>query len=588
MSQPIHLDLLSSSDEDVTDKDGGPSSNRAKRPKTNSQPNPTSLIIVDDPTPQKLKTSLSTPSFVPDTPLSDFQKSEVTIIKCTAGSSNPRSQSSNCDRNFSGVGGLICLESDNESEDALGKGNPLQNEITTACSDVEKYSQPSPRFTQPANQRNGKIMQMCEDNYSHPSFSEDDTHQISSFDNLYHDKNTGMEELTVQLGKSRAKGKAQKKMKDTDEIQRKKRNIKEEKLQLMEEKKLKKEQEKLQKAALKAEAAKLKKMEIEMHKWEKGKFAVKSIVAEIDTKVVELGLVGGHMLTRFADKDIRYRITSNPIERSIVWTMTVPEQISQFSSSIGTEIPYVLLVYEADELCKLALNESLFNHVSAVQSRYPSYTICYLTNRLMSYINKREHEKYKNPASTNDWRRPPVEEVFAKLTTHFEKVHSRHCVDEAELAEHVVGLTRSLANCQFRKKLTRLSVSANGAIVPKDCADRNLILKSPWLKALIAIPKVQPRFAIAIWKKYPTMKSLLSIYMDPLKPVHEKEFLLKDLTIEGLIGNEDRRLALNDLIMSFFISLCSDMIKGLKEMRGQIIVVLANCHRCLLTCILSS
>jgi len=39
------------------------------------------------------------------------------------------------------------------------------------------------------------------------------------------------------------------------------------------------------------------------------------------------------------------------------------------------------------------------------------------------------------------------------------------------------------------------------------------------LKALVAIPKVQPRFAIAIWKKYPTMKSLLSVYMDPTKSV---------------------------------------------------------------------
>jgi crossover junction endonuclease EME1 len=39
---------------------------------------------------------------------------------------------------------------------------------------------------------------------------------------------------------------------------------------------------------------------------------------------------------------------------------------------------------------------------------------------------------------------------MAKLTTHFSKVHSRQCMDEAELAEHVVGLTSSLASCQYR------------------------------------------------------------------------------------------------------------------------------------------
>lgn len=53
------------------------------------------------------------------------------------------------------------------------------------------------------------------------------------------------------------------------------------------------QQEKLQKAALKAEAAELKQLQKELQKWEKGKFAQKSVVAEIDAKVVEMGSVGG-------------------------------------------------------------------------------------------------------------------------------------------------------------------------------------------------------------------------------------------------------------------------------------------------------
>lgn len=53
------------------------------------------------------------------------------------------------------------------------------------------------------------------------------------------------------------------------------------------------QQDKLQKEALKAEAAELKKVQKEKKKWENGKFALKSIVAEIDAKVVELGSVGG-------------------------------------------------------------------------------------------------------------------------------------------------------------------------------------------------------------------------------------------------------------------------------------------------------
>lgn len=220
--------------------------------------------------------------------------------------------------------------------------------------------------------------------------------------------------------------------------------------------------------------------------------------------------------------------------------MTVPEHISQLFPQ-GIRIPYILLIYEADEFCNLVRNEIFLDNISRVQSQYPSYTICYLTNRLMAYIHKREKEQYKMPGSSNHWKRPPIEEVFAKLTTHYVSVHSRLCADEAEVAEHVVGLTCSLASCQFRKKLTRLSVSANGAIIPNDTVDRDLIKKSSWLKALVAIPKVQPRMALAISKKYPTMKSLLSVYMDPNRSVHEKEFLLKDLTTEGLVGG-DRRL----------------------------------------------
>ncbi|XP_071914209.1 uncharacterized protein [Coffea arabica] len=307
-----------------------------------------------------------------------------------------------------------------------------------------------------------------------------------------------------------------------------------------EEQKIYRQQQKLERAAQIAEAAALKKLAKEKQKWEKGKFAQKTIVAQIDSKIVEMGSIGGHLLTRFAEKGLSYRITSNAIERSIVWTIPVPEQLVQISSE-GMVVPYVLLIYGAEEFCNLVMGGTLMDQASRVQYHYPNHTICYLTNRLMAYINKREQDHYKNPSKYEGWKRPPIEEVLAKLATHFTRVHSRLCCDEAELAEHVVGLTHSLASCQYRKKPTPLSVNANGSLVPKDCADRNLIKKNTWLKALVAIPKVQPRFAIAIWKKYPTMKSLLTVYMDPSKSVHEKEFLLQDLTTEGLLG-DDRRL----------------------------------------------
>ncbi|CAA7015694.1 unnamed protein product [Microthlaspi erraticum] len=121
----------------------------------------------------------------------------------------------------------------------------------------------------------------------------------------------------------------------------------------------------------------------------------------------------------------------------------------------------------------------------------------------------------------------------------------RHCVDEAEVAEHVFGLTSSLAPCQTRKKSSWLSVKAAGVVPPSmDPVEKQLFKKRPWLKALVAIPKVQTRYAVGVWKTYPSMKSLLKaknlgvLVIKNWKQEHEKELLLKDLKLEGLMGDE--------------------------------------------------
>ncbi|KAG7641647.1 ERCC4 domain [Arabidopsis suecica] len=480
------------------------------------------LISDSDPTPQKQPPESSfTPIFVPETPLSD----DFSVVKCSFGS---RALASNREDKFSGKR-IISLDS--EFEDSPRPETSKKNESVLA-------GLREPRFgleaeTSEAYYKNTRIPETNLD---------DDTswmHEVSFRSSPTNDtievvSDQEKEDISVEkIGRK-------KKIRTTTlpvpgEALPKKRQSKEDKTSAMEEKKLRKEQERLEKAASKAEEAERKRLEKEKKKWEKGKLALKSIVAEIDTKVLE-GSIGGLLLSRFSEKGITIHVGPNPIERSIVWTMTIPEDIAPLFPQ-GPKIPYLLLVYDAEEFCNLVANGKFLEIISRVQDRYPSYTVCCLTNKIMSYVKKREKEEYKNPGN---WRRPPIDEVLAKLTTHYVKVHSRHCVDEAEVAEHIVGLTSSLASCQFRKKLTMLSVSANGALVSKDSVDKHLIKKSPWLKALVAIPKVQPRYALAVWKKYPSMKSLLKVYMDRNKSVHEKEFLLKDLKVEGLVGGDIR------------------------------------------------
>lgn len=597
MSQPVPVDIPSDSEEedrrtralqintiDLTTPPPFPHSKKKQRTDAFSNPrDPAVLIIDDDPTPDKhqlssMGSAISSSSFVaetpfssmasivkcsmrkcssgalateqrvvPDTPMSELMNSEVTTVKCNSGVSGCESTCSLLlNHGCPEINGLICLESDNESENTGAFGDRKHKNAFTAK--LMDKSESDSRFVQCSSSLcasssiilqkklsmdNVDKMQMPE-GCSYPRVSDED---ISLAYATNGDKTNNFETVDqLMAGQDNDEGYKKQKTKEM----KPNRISKEERYHLMEEKKRQKERERLLKAVSKAEAAELKKRQKEMQKWEKGKYALKSIVAEIDRKVVELGSVGGQMLTRFSEKGLSYRITSNPIERSIVWTMVAPEEISAISSK-QIEVPYLLIIYEAEEFCNEIVNESLLDHIQGVQRLYPYHTICYLTNRLLAYINKREQAQYKNPASSTGWRRPAIEEVLSKLATFFFKVHSRQCVDEAELAEHVVGLTCSLASCQFRKKLTRLSVNANGSIIPNDCIDKSLIKKNLWLKALIAIPKVQPRFAMAIWKKYPTMKSLLRVYMDPTKSVYEKEFLLMDLIMEGFFG-DDRRL----------------------------------------------
>ncbi|KAL8478866.1 hypothetical protein ACS0TY_030665 [Phlomoides rotata] len=600
MSHPIPVDILSDSDSDPGDNrrnnvienaidltTPSPLLQSKKKQRTEGFSNPsnsTVFIIDDDPTPCKDKSSSlghtpsTTPSFVvetpfsdasivkcsrgrssysglateqrvvPDTPMTELFKSEFSVTKCnTEVPSGEHAGSLITSHNPAEMKGWICVESDNESQNVGEIGSAKHKESLFAAKLTHESELDSRLFETSFSLGNSvqlqkkptqspvklHILEGC----SSPNVPEDD---MSETDENTDDNANKMDPVGQRLSQQENSGLYMKEKKKADKTMESKKISKEERLRLMEEKKRLKEQEKLLKAASRAEAAEMKKCKKEMQKWEKGKYALKSIVAEIDKKVVEQGSIGGHLLTRFAEKGLSYRITSNPVEGSIIWTMVVPEEISM-SVSERIEISYVLIVFEAEEFCNLITNESLMGHVQSVQMRYPHHTICYVTNRLMAYINKREQAQYKNPANYTGWKRPAIEEVLAKFATDFSKVHSRQCVDEAELAEHVVGLTCSLASCQFRKRLTRLSVNANGSVIPKDCTDKNLIKKNLWLKALVAIPKVQPRFAIAIWKKYPTMKSLLRVYMDPTKSVHEKEFLLKELTTEGLLG-DDRRV----------------------------------------------
>uniref|UniRef100_M8B8U5 ERCC4 domain-containing protein n=1 Tax=Aegilops tauschii TaxID=37682 RepID=M8B8U5_AEGTA len=331
-----------------------------------------------------------------------------------------------------------------------------------------------------------------------------------------------------------------------------KRLNKEEKDKMIEEKKRQREEKRLQKEANKIQQAEKKKSAKEKAEWGSGKRALEFIVAKIDSKVIETGSIGGALLTMFSEKNLNFQMESNPIRGSILWKM-----VSQSDQEPSLE-PYILFVLQAEEFCDLISSGKFFNHVLEARSHYPTFTICYVTHKLTKYIYDREQSQYNNSDSSNRWKRPPVEQVLSKLVTHYDRVHSKDCTNEVQTflyqTNSIILLHCDLdgpCSSQFvstnvalhpKKPLSWLSVNANGVTIPKGFVDKGQLKKNAWFMSLLAIPKVQPRFALAIWKKYSTMRSLLKVYMDPNKSNREKELLLQDLKCEDCLGEESRKV----------------------------------------------
>ncbi|TVU16360.1 hypothetical protein EJB05_39919 [Eragrostis curvula] len=447
-------------------------------------------------------------SIVPETPGTVVPETPGTVVPETPGFTSSRSgpppaahrsSSAGPAHKSSGDSSVISLDSDDDDDDHESD-EALYKELAESLSDTEDQNDGTTSYGQPLH-----ADLPCEE--STPP------------------------DTDVGTGKKHPRG-AKKQQNEEEKLNRQeaKRRKEEEKAKQAEERKQKQQEKK----AKKAELAEAKKKEKEISKWESGKYALKCITVEVDRSVANSRPIGGILLTQLA-KGYEYDITKNPIEKSILWKMKVPDD----NRASVIELPYVAIVLEAEEFCNLVNDGSIFNHIKKVPGQALRYIARMTSIREMEALSHWdlldsngyacEQSHYKNKTS---WTRPPVEQVLCKLATHYVNVHSRQCIDEAEVAEHLAGLTYSLATCKFRKQLSWLSVNANGAVVPDNFIDKDLARKDTWLKSLIAIPGVQAKCALAIWKEYRCMRSLLNVYMDPSKTVTEKERLLSDLKCE--------------------------------------------------------
>lgn len=102
MSPPTAVEILSDDDEEDGFSSPFPAL-QAKKRRTDSESNPTVLLVVDDDqTPQKLQKTADTPSFVAETPILGSSSSGVSIVKCTKVVSAAQLRASTSEDKFSG------------------------------------------------------------------------------------------------------------------------------------------------------------------------------------------------------------------------------------------------------------------------------------------------------------------------------------------------------------------------------------------------------------------------------------------------------------------------------------------------------
>ncbi|CAM6109967.1 unnamed protein product [Calypogeia fissa] len=326
--------------------------------------------------------------------------------------------------------------------------------------------------------------------------------------------------------------------------QRDKESKQAQKEQRKEELKRQKEELRRQKDAEKAAAAGKKRSDKQEEEWQKGKNALRNTTMYIDTRLIDSKPIGSLLLSQITAKNYTYKSGENPIEHTVVWRIKRPpldSQVeaeglgsqaddamnSQRSNCQEVEMQYVAVVLQGEEFARMVADNEIEANLSKIRKKYPTYSVCYLISGLKKFLQKKEQRQYRTGDKT--WTRPNVEKVLAEFITNYIGVNARLCIDECEVADHVVGLTRGLAESPFKKKLSSISVDANGEHVCKSDPNKAIVKTSLWMKFLCVIDGVNGATAIAIANKYPTMRALLKVYLDESIGPREKERLLESL-----------------------------------------------------------
>ncbi|KAK9836458.1 hypothetical protein WJX74_000915 [Apatococcus lobatus] len=198
------------------------------------------------------------------------------------------------------------------------------------------------------------------------------------------------------------------------------------------------------------------------------------------------------------------------------------------AETILEQVPYVMVFFEAAELVAEVQRDKLQGLMRKAAAAHPGYTLGILAEGLAHHCDMRERRE--NGAF--DTR--PIYKLIDSLGIIYPGVRYRLARDAAEMADHVLRLTRALARLPYNKEASLLDVYGGKQNTEKigqlnQTHPLGSFERKTWFEAIGVIPHLAPNAAHAIASKHPSLGNLLSIYLDPSRSMAANAKLLDGL-----------------------------------------------------------
>lgn len=194
-------------------------------------------------------------------------------------------------------------------------------------------------------------------------------------------------------------------------------------------------------------------------------------------------------------------------------------------------IPFVGLYCSGIEFITNVLqnnSELFYNQIRALRAsiHQPKARICFIVEGLHQAIVSIDQSKRKC-ASTRQNIQSKILNMVSRLYVRF-SCSTKFTIDLRDSAEFLVYLTRELSNTPYRERKTAMDFVPRMKSFRVRPDGKRIISSDAWLHFLQTVSGVSESKAQKIMDYYPTIETLLRVYLDPSLEISMKENLLQD------------------------------------------------------------